>query len=501
MAETNDILEVAKMTISASIKCNTVRGFIGWHSCDNICMDMHDVLDMCEDAFKRERYQESLEADTYVLVSGVKLASCADSSSGMLTDVIMRALELIDLSTQTIAKLDAAMRKHALSLIIKEAKKKAFDGWDSWRYELLEKAVCLCDEKSAVKLEKLLDVFLEDIENDYMPEYKRQEDTILRYKLHRHLKGADAVKDELYANLYIREMRIIAVKDATDARNYNEAEKLCLEQIKKEDGRFYRNTPEDWNNILFDVYMQSGITDKQIEQAKKILLLGNKGFWDVLKYIREMRIIAVKDATDARNYNEAEKLCLEQIKKEDGRFYRNTPEDWNNILFDVYMQSGITDKQIEQAKKILLLGNKGFWDVLKQLYQSQGIWESQKPILLKELKKCKYSVCYRSVLVEENEKKLLLEAVTENPYDLFYYAQFLVMDYPNEIYELCANYIRKQCAQATDRRLYKKVCKDLLQLIKWKGNATAKLLVDEFKATYPRRSALLDELQKVEKKL
>ena len=124
MAETNDILEVAKMTISTSIKCNTVRGFIGWHSCDNICMDMHDVLDMCEDAFKRERYQESLEADTYVLVSGVKLASCADSSSGMLTDVIMRAFELIDLSTQTIAKLDAAMRKHALSLIIKEAKKK-----------------------------------------------------------------------------------------------------------------------------------------------------------------------------------------------------------------------------------------------------------------------------------------------------------------------------------------------------------------------------------------
>ena len=57
MAETNDILEVAKMTISASIKCNTVRGFIGWHSCDNICMDMHDVLDMCEDAFKRERYK------------------------------------------------------------------------------------------------------------------------------------------------------------------------------------------------------------------------------------------------------------------------------------------------------------------------------------------------------------------------------------------------------------------------------------------------------------
>ena len=419
MAETNDILEVAKMTISASIKRNTVRGFIGWHSCDNICMDMHDVLDICKDAFQQERYQESLEADTYVLVSGVKLASCADSSSGMLTDVIRRAFELIDLSTQTIAKLDAAMREHALSLIIKEAKNKAFDGWDSWRYELLEKAVCLCDEKWATKLEKLLDTFLEDIENDNVSEYQRQEDTILRYKLHRHIKGADAVKDELYANLYIKE--------------------LC--------------------------------------------------------------IIAVKDATDARNYNEAEKLCLEQIKKENGHFYTNTPENWNNILFDVYMQSGIIDKQIEQAKKILLLGNEGFWDVLKRLYQSQGTWESQRPILLKELKQSKYSVCYQSVLVKENEKKLLLESVTEDSYYLFYYAQFLVKDYPNEIYELCANYVREQCAQATERRLYKKVCKNLLQLIKWKANATVKQLVDEFKATYRRRSALLDELQKVEKKL
>lgn len=235
----------------------------------------------------------------------------------------------------------------------------------------------------AVKLEKVLDVFLEDNENEYMPECKRKEDAVLRYKVHRHLKGADAVKDELYANLCISEMRIIAVKDAVEAKNYAEAEKLCL----------------------------------------------------------------------------------------------------------------------EQAKKILFLGNEEFWDVLKRLYQSQSVWESQKPILLEELRKSKYTVCYRSILVEENEKELLLKAVSENPYDLFYYGQFLVKDYSNELYALCANYIREKCAQATDRRLYKKVCKDLLQLIKWKGNVTAKMLVEEFKANYSRKPALLDELQKVEKKL
>lgn len=151
MAETNDILEVAKMTINASIKCNTVRGYIGWHSCDNICMDMHDVLDMCEESFGEGRYIDALETATYVLVSGVKLASYADSSSGMLTDVIMYAFELIELCTQTITELDMEVRTKSLALIIKESKKTAFDGWTSWRYELLDKAICLCNDKMSMK--------------------------------------------------------------------------------------------------------------------------------------------------------------------------------------------------------------------------------------------------------------------------------------------------------------------------------------------------------------
>lgn len=419
MARTNDILEIAKVTINASIKCNTVRGYISWHSCDNICMDMHDVLDMCEDTFKLGRYIDVLEVATYVLVSGVKLASCADSSSGMLTDVVMCTFELIDLCTQTIAKQDAEMKTKALSLIIKESKKKAFDGWTSWRYEFLEKAICLCDDKMAVKLEKVLDAFLEDNENEYMPEYKKQEDIILRYKLHRQIKGASAVREELYANLYIHE--------------------LCL--------------------------------------------------------------IAVKDALAEKNYLEAERLCLEKINKDDKRYYRNSPDDWNNILFDVYFESGQIEKQIEQGKRILFLGNEEFWDVLKRLYQSQNIWDEKKPALLEELKNNKHVICYRSVLIEEDEKELLLETVLEKPFDIFYYGQFLVKTYPEEIYAICETYIREKCAGAKDRREYKKVCKDILQLIKWKGKATAKLLIDEFKTTYPRRTALLDELQKVEKKL
>lgn len=419
LLETDDILEIAKMTVSTSIRHNTIRGYIGWSSCDNICMDMHDVLDMCEVAFEQKRYMDVLAVATYVLVSGVKLASHADSSSGMLTDVVMCAFEMIELCTNTIAEQNMEMRTQALALIIKESKKKAFDGWGSWRYELLEKAICLCDDKMAVKLEKVLDVFWADNEDEHMLDYNMQYDKIVRYKLHRHLKGKDATKAELYANLHIRELRLLAVKDA--------------------------------------------VTNKE--------------------------------------YDEAEKLCLERIKTESEHYYRRSPEDWNNVLFDVYVEAGLIDKQIEQAKKILFMGNEEFWDVLKRIYQSQDIWEEQRTILLHELKSCKYVICYRSVLVDEDEKELLLGSISEKPADLFYYGNILVKDYPDEIFKLCADDIREKCSQATDRRLYKKVCKDLLQLIKWKGSPMARELIEEFKAKYPRRPALLDELQKVEKKL
>ena len=82
---------------------------------------------MCE-------YMTALEAAAYILVSGVKLASHADSSSGMLTDVIMRTYELIEKCTKEIEKQDKQMRDQALVLIIKEAKKNVFDGWTDWRF-------------------------------------------------------------------------------------------------------------------------------------------------------------------------------------------------------------------------------------------------------------------------------------------------------------------------------------------------------------------------------
>lgn len=312
------------------------------------------------------------------------------------------------------------MRDQALALMIKVAKRSVFDGWTDWRYDLLKCGICLCDEKSAKKLEKVLDTLLEISREDYYPEYTKKEDLIVRYLLHRHLYGKKNTQKELYQNIAINELRIIAIKDAMEDKNYDEAEKLCLEKANEEETWHYRSS---------------------------------------------------------------------------------NPEDWNNMLYDIYKTANSTEKQITQAKKLLLMGNEKFWDVLKQIYKKCGAWNENYESLLDELKDSKRTVCYRSILISENEKKRLLEDVMENPYDLFYYGKYLVKEYPEQVYGLCYKEISESCALAKDRREYKKITKNIAQLIKWKGNDTAKSLIEELMQRYPRKPALLDELEKVEKKL
>ncbi|MCI9387931.1 MAG: hypothetical protein K1W36_09080 [Lachnospiraceae bacterium] len=420
MISSEDVMIIVKNTIAASIKCNTYRGYIGWSSCDNICADMHDCVDMCAEQLKSGDALTALKASVYILLSGVKLASYADSSSGMLTDVILCTYDLIGKCTKEIEKQDKKMRNEALDIIIKEARKNAFDGWTDWRYDLLKCGICLCDEKNAQKLEKVFDILLERAQEDSFPDYTKKEDMITRYLLHRHLYGKETVREELYQNISVKELRRIAISDALEEGQYGEAEQLCLEQANEESAWHYRSSD---------------------------------------------------------------------------------PEDWNNILYDIYVAANDTEKQIAQAKKLLLMGNEKFWEVLKQIYSQNNAWNEHYESLLNLLKNAKQAICYRNVLIAEKETKRLLEDVTENPFDLFYYGKYLVKDYPEQVYELCYEEISRNCAQAKDRREYKKVTKQIAQLIKWKGTDKAGELIEELRRTYPRRTALLDELGKVEKKL
>lgn len=261
MIFSEDIMSTVRNIITDSIKSNTHNGFIYWRDCDNICRDMYECLDICEEALQMYEYMLALETAIYILERSVKLASYADSSSGMFDDVVFEIYGLINRCTKIIEKQDKQARDKALLIIIKSAKKKIFDGWGDWRYEFLEYGICLCDEKSAKKFEKALDIILESSRKAPYPEYNEKEDIVVRYLLHRHLYGKETVKKELYDNLSVDRLCILAVEDAMEEKNYTEAEKLCL---TKATGFYNRYDPKDWNNLLYDIYEKANNKEKQI---------------------------------------------------------------------------------------------------------------------------------------------------------------------------------------------------------------------------------------------
>ena len=92
---------------------------------------------------------------------------------------------------------------------------------------------------------------------------------IVRYFIHRHIYGEKNTQEELYQNIGIDELRIIAIKDAMKDKNYEEAEKLCLEKTNEEAWHYRSSDPEDWNNVLYDIYKTANNIEKQIAQLIK----------------------------------------------------------------------------------------------------------------------------------------------------------------------------------------------------------------------------------------
>jgi len=250
-------------------------------------------------------------------------------------------------------------------------------------------------------------------------------------------------------------------------------------------------------------YMQK--EDWEVRYLLRRQLLGKEAVRPELYehlYIDELRLISIKDACEEQEYDEAESLCIRKAKKESGRQYqKDNPWDWNNLLFDIYKASNNTKSQIEQAHRLLLFGNERFWDVLKELYQKKGTWDEMYLDLLDEMKNSKAFICYRGILIKENEKKRLLEDLINNSYGIFYYGKFLVKDYPTTIYDLCHKVISSNCTQAKTRREYKEIASQITQLIKWKGYDKAEDLIEELKQRYTKKPALQDELKKVEKSI
>ena len=88
-----------------------------------------------------------------------------------------------------------------------------------------------------------------------------------------------------------------------------------------------------------------------------------------------------------------------------------------------------------------------------------------------------------------------------HPALVFNYGAQLSEHYPSDVYSICMSEIRKQATEANNRDLYKHVCSNIKLLVEFGGKSEADDIITEFKSRYPRRPAMLEELDRLAMKL
>ena len=206
-----------------------------------------------------------------------------------------------------------------------------------------------------------------------------------------------------------------------------------------------------------------------------------------------IRRIAIREAINKGDYTRAEQLCLDKINNTDRDYH--WMKEWYTLLFETYEKSGDKNKQTELAEN-LLVGKRDthYYTILKKLLKEKGAWDAQYLSLLTNIGNNMPYNSYMYILSQENETQKLLEEVKKQPHCVFDYGKQLAAEFPEQVYMLCLDEIRKQAAEADNRVKYKKVCGAIKKLYGFGGAADTENVIAELKTQYPRRSAMIEEL-------
>jgi hypothetical protein len=214
-----------------------------------------------------------------------------------------------------------------------------------------------------------------------------------------------------------------------------------------------------------------------------------------LKYDSILRVAILK-AIENEKYIEGEKLCLGKISSMDRDYYWT--QEWYELLFDIYIKMDNKGKQADLAADLLIYKHDTqYYDVLKNLLREKGVWEIEYPLLLEQLEQNLPYRLYSHILDEEGEMERLLNLVSVHSSSVFDYVKQLSMKFPKETYGICLAEIRKQADQADNRMKYRHICSNIGSLFSYGGVTETYDIIEELQGKYPRRSAMLDELNQL----
>jgi len=211
----------------------------------------------------------------------------------------------------------------------------------------------------------------------------------------------------------------------------------------------------------------------------------------------------IEDAIANKDYQKAISIAEEGIVHDD----KNKPglaDDWRNYLLKVYLIINDSANIIKLARHQFIHSRResgNLFAILKK-HVTKDEWPDYLSQLVQSITNRDRRVDYSSIAqiyIWEESWDRLFEVVKKNvslPW-LDTYSQYLSNDYANEISDMYQNALLDYMAKNMGRDHYQTVCRYLRKMIKIGARDKANNVIQQLKTLYPKRKALMEELQKV----
>lgn len=269
---------------------------------------------------------------------------------------------------------------------------------------------------------------------------------------------------------------------------------------------------EDETERIFAQIEKAQRSDYEKEEAQSIkydILLKTKGENAAEKYLEQnitnsnLRREAIQKALKKKNYDKAISLAKDGVNY-DLKDKPGLAKEWYDWLLKIAQAQNDSEKIIEYAR-LLFIDNfrneQDYYQILKQYVKTEK-WTAFVEAVIQDIttkKRWLDAGLIASIFIKEEWWDRLLELVKKSPdlNTIDHYEKYLSKHYANEIVELYANGVLKYMKNSMGRDHYQNACRYIRKIIKLGARDKANEIISYLKTEYPKRKALMEELDKV----
>lgn len=420
--------------IKSVIKKHTSRGYIDYSASNKLGKELNQYLDVAKQYLSKNNYRDATVLYQIIIKEVIKVVEYCDDSNGYVVDNVDEAIS--NLSEMINAPVSFDFKEKIADFLKQELKNKSYFDYGNFGYDLTQTYASFCiktDRKD--EFIQYLDSKIQSVKND---DYEKEFFIKTKISFLSDIGRTDEIKNIIQQNLDIPEIRSIEIDRNIENQDYEIAKKLISEGIKIGESKRHSGTVFQFEKKLLAI----AVLEKDIQLERYF-----------------SRKFALGQTLDSTYYKQWKSTYSKQ--------------EWIQTIEEVIS---------EVTKKIN--------DTIKNNpYSSYNSLNS--------------NLLYRlgPIYIQENywDRLLTLVQEQENLTTILAYYPHLIKIYPNELLDTIIPVLEKEGDRCDGRSQYKDLANKMKSVIKDYPKEKERILevARKLKIKYPRRPAMLEELNKL----